>query len=75
MLFHQKPSITICEKVTEDVSGKGLYAARFSDKNETIFPGKHTSLEKNESSTYYQYLVILGIYTKPSSPTDLFKGQ
>ena len=31
------PSITTCEVIAGDASGEGLYAAHFSDKNQTVF--------------------------------------
>ena len=55
------PSITTCEIIAGDASGEGLYAAKFSDKNETIFSRKLTANEKKESSTYRECLIILGI--------------
>ena len=69
------PSVTTCEVIAGDASGEGLYAARFSDKNETVFSRKLTANEKKESSTYRECLVIFGIYTNPNSPIHSFKGH
>ena len=69
------PSVTTCEVIAGDASGEGLYAARFSDKNETVFTRKLTANEKKESSTYRECLVIYGIYTNPNSPIHSFKGH
>ena len=52
------PSITTCEVVAGDASGKGLYAAHFLDKNQTVFSRKLTSAEKSYSSTHRECLVI-----------------
>ena len=69
------PSITTCEVIAGDASGKGLYAAHFSDKNSTVFSRKLKTAEKSESSTYDECLVILGIYTESLSPILSFKGE
>ena len=45
-------AIATCEIVAEDASGEELYAAKFSDKNETIYSRKLTAKEKNESSSF-----------------------
>ena len=66
-------AIATCELVAEDASGEELYAAKFSDKNETIYSRKLTTKEKNESSSFRECLVILGIYTNPSSPINKFQ--
>ena len=42
------PSITTCEIIAGDASGEGLYAARFSDKNETIFQKTDSKWEVRE---------------------------
>ena len=44
-------------------------------KMKQFFSRKLTAKEKNESSTYRECLVILGIYTNPNSPIHSFKGQ
>ena len=40
-----------------------------------FFSRKLTAKEKNESSTYCECLVILGIYTDPHSPIHSFRRQ
>ena len=55
------PSITECEVIAGDASGQGLYAAHFSDVNNTIYSRKLTLSEQSQSSIYHEYLVILGI--------------
>ena len=40
------PSITTCEVVAGDASGKGLYAAHFSDKNQSFFQ-ENLQLQRN----------------------------
>ena len=69
------PSITTCEVIAGDASGKGLYAAHFSDKNQTVFSRKLKTAEKSERSTYHECLVILGIYTESLSPIFSFRGK
>ena len=69
------PSITTCEAIAGNASGKGLYAAHFSDKNSTVFSRKLKTAEKSESSTYHECLVILGIYTESLSPIFSFRGK
>ena len=46
------PSITTCEVVEGDASGRGLYAAHFSDKNLIFFSRKLTAAEISKISTY-----------------------
>ena len=46
------PSITTCELVAGDASGKGTYMAKFSDKSETLLSRKFTDFERQQSSTY-----------------------
>ena len=58
-----------------DASGKGIYAAHFSNINQTVFSRKLTAAEKNESCTYCECLVILSILTNSLSPIFSFKGQ
>ena len=69
------PSITKCEVIAGDASGQGLYAAHFSDVNNTVYSRKLTLSEQSQSSTYHECLVILGIYTDSNSPINLFKGK
>ena len=57
------PSITKREVLAEDASGEGLYAAHFSDVNNTVYSRKLKLSEKSLSSTHCESLVILGIYT------------
>ena len=61
--------------VAGDASGEGLYAAHFSDKDQTVYSRKLTSAEKSHSSTYCECLVIFGIYTESLSPISSFKGN
>ena len=58
-----------------DASGKGLYAAHFSDKNQMVYSRKLTSAEKSYSSTHQECLVSLGIYTESLSPISSFKDN
>ena len=69
------PSITKCEVFAGDASGEGLYAAHFSDVNNTVYSRKLKLSEKSLSSTHCECLVILGIYTDSQSPIGLFKGK
>ena len=69
------PSITTCEVIAGDASGEGLYAAHLSDKNSTVNSKKLKPAEKSESSTYREFIVILGIHTEALSPISLFKGK
>ena len=69
------PSITKCEVIGGDSSGEGLYAAHFSDVNNTIYSRKLTLFEQSQSSTFRECLVILGIYTDSHGPISLFKGR
>ena len=41
------PSITSCEVIAGDASGEGLYAAHFSDKNQTVFFQENLQLQRN----------------------------
>ena len=66
------PSITKCEVIAGDASGEGLYAAHFSDVNNTVYSRKLTLSEQSKSSTYHEFLVILGIYTDSHGPISLF---
>ena len=69
------PSITKCEVIAGDASGEGLYAAHFSDVNNTVYSRKLKLSEQSESSTYHECFVILGIYTDSQGPISLFKGK
>ena len=69
------PYITKCEVLAGDASGEGLYAAHFSDINNTVYSRKLKLSEKFLSSTHRECLVILGIYTDSHSPISLFKGK
>ena len=69
------PSITKCEVLAGDASGEGLYAAHFSDVNNTVYSRKLKLSEKSLSSTHCECLVILGIYTDSQSPISSFKGK
>ena len=48
------PSITKCEVFAGDASGTGLYAAHFSDVNNTVYSRKLTLSEKSLSSNQLQ---------------------
>ena len=61
------PSIASCEIIAGDASGCGLYAAKFSGSNDTIYSRKLTPSEMAESSTFRECLTIFGIYTDKSS--------
>ena len=69
------PLITKCEVIAGDASGEGLYAAHFSGVNNTVYSRKLTLSEQSKSSTYREFLVILGIYTDSHSPISSLKGK
>ena len=69
------PSIASCEIIAGDASGCGLYAAKFSGTNQTVYSRKLTPSEKAESSTFSECLTILGIYTDSSSHIHKFSRR
>ena len=69
------PTITTCEVVAGHASGEGLYAAHFSDKNQTVYSRKLSSAEKLLSSTNHECLIILGICTESLKPISYFEGN